>query len=711
MEAYAEYTAADVQGTDANTEAEHDAGTTQPHPKAGICQVKGCAVDLAKLNKAYYLRKRACPRHLKVSGPCAPTAAAAAAAAASSSSSSSKQQQQQQAAAAASGSALHSQAPEVLLEGCDEPMRFCHQCGKFESVAAFEGLKRSCAVRLLRRRTHQQNNPRAADQSHFAHTTHQPEQQQQQQQQRRSSKHSCSSDDEDYVCCKRAAAETRSALARSSSKVAEAGKAAACKRGMRRFSEDDLDPDFKVQFRKPKKSQSATPAEPQPSAAAMDADGLPTCAANQQQQQQQQQQLLEQLPEDAFEADTFMILLLEGGESDGTAASTAVAADLEAALLAELTTEMQKEQQQLQQQLCNGNNMFASSAAAGAAPLQLPQQLAAVRCDGCSSSGCGGYSSSGSNCGYCCSSKRARQQQEQQAAQLADAILAEQLPAPTLPPAAGLQQQQQQQHVRCDVGVQGAAAAAAPFDKTQLIEQLVSSMFEEMKDTDEPMLLATTPSLPPPPPASAAAPQPQPQLVCNTGSVSAYTHIKQQQQQQQQCSSLLAAQQACSAAALSNASPAYCRGFANAYRAAAAVNAAPCYNMDSTAAAVGFAAAPMQLAVPAAAAAGGFVGVPMQLAVPAANAGRSLAVHRMALLQQQMLAMTSQLQQLQSIVAGIGPAAPASAMQGVDLMQQQLMLQQQQQQVQMQVGNALLLPQLSNVSTLSSTLQHHAWML
>ncbi|WIA32374.1 hypothetical protein OEZ86_003206 [Tetradesmus obliquus] len=199
MEPYAGYTAADVQGTDADSEAEHDAGTTQSHHKAGICQVKGCAVDLAKLGKAYYLRKRACPRHLK--------------------------------------------APEVLLEGCDEPMRFCHQCGKFESVAAFEGLKRSCAVRLLRRRTHQQNNPRAADQSHFAHTTHQPEQQQQQ---RRSSRHSCSSDDEDYVCCKQAAAETRSALARSSSKVAEPSKAAACKRGMRRFSEDDLDPDFKA---------------------------------------------------------------------------------------------------------------------------------------------------------------------------------------------------------------------------------------------------------------------------------------------------------------------------------------------------------------------------------------------------------------------------------------------------------------------------------
>jgi hypothetical protein len=34
------------------------------------------------------------------------------------------------------------QAPEVFLEGSDKPMRYCHQCGKFEPVEVFEGLKR-----------------------------------------------------------------------------------------------------------------------------------------------------------------------------------------------------------------------------------------------------------------------------------------------------------------------------------------------------------------------------------------------------------------------------------------------------------------------------------------------------------------------------------------------------------------------------------------
>jgi hypothetical protein len=34
------------------------------------------------------------------------------------------------------------QAPEVFLEGSNKPMRYCHQCGKFEPVEAFEGLRR-----------------------------------------------------------------------------------------------------------------------------------------------------------------------------------------------------------------------------------------------------------------------------------------------------------------------------------------------------------------------------------------------------------------------------------------------------------------------------------------------------------------------------------------------------------------------------------------
>jgi hypothetical protein len=39
MEACQEYPAADVIGTDADTEAEPLAGIAQPHHKAGICQV------------------------------------------------------------------------------------------------------------------------------------------------------------------------------------------------------------------------------------------------------------------------------------------------------------------------------------------------------------------------------------------------------------------------------------------------------------------------------------------------------------------------------------------------------------------------------------------------------------------------------------------------------------------------------------------------
>jgi hypothetical protein len=76
----------------------------------------------------------------------------------------------------------------------------------------------------------------------------------------------------------------------------------------------------------------------------------------------------------------------------------------------------------------------------------------------------------------------------------------------------------------------------------------------------------------------------------------------------------------------------------------------------------------------------------------------------MASLQQQMLTMTSQLQQLQSMTAGIDPVPAADAGAAGPM-------QQQQQQQQMCMGNALLLPQLSNVSTLSSTLQHPAWLL
>jgi hypothetical protein len=71
----------------------------------------------------------------------------------------------------------------------------------------------------------------------------------------------------------------------------------------------------------------------------------------------------------------------------------------------------------------------------------------------------------------------------------------------------------------------------------------------------------------------------------------------------------------------------------------------------------------------------------------------------MASLQQQMLTMTSQLQQLQSMTAGIDPVPAADAGAAGPMQQQQCM------------GNALLLPQLSNVSTLSSTLQHPAWLL
>jgi hypothetical protein len=133
----------------------------------------------------------------------------------------------------------------------------------------------------------------------------------------------------------------------------------------------------------------------------------------------------------------------------------------------------------------------------------------------------------------------------------------------------------------------------------------------------------------------------------------------------------------------------------------------------------------MESRVSAAAAAVGFSGLPaqnalqpVQLTAPqppvqqqqqqGGDVSRTYAVQRMASLQQQMLAMTSQLQQLQSIVAGMGPAAAAADAQAGSMQQN---MQQQQQMQQMQMGRAVLLPQLSNVSTVSSTLQHPAWMM
>jgi hypothetical protein len=88
---------------------------------------------------------------------------------------------------------------------------------------------------------------------------------------------------------------------------------------------------------------------------------------------------------------------------------------------------------------------------------------------------------------------------------------------------------------------------------------------------------------------------------------------------------------------------------------------------------------------------------------------RRLTVQRMALLQQQMSAVSSQMKELQSMVAGFDAAAAVGAVSNGHM--QMLIHQQQQQQQQVRFSNAVLLPQLSSVSTLSSALQHPAWLL
>ncbi|KAF8058887.1 P4H3 [Scenedesmus sp. PABB004] len=73
------------------------------------CQVVGCTVNVAAEGKAYCLKKRLCPEHMR--------------------------------------------AEAIVRKGYgDEQWRFCFQCGKLEPVSSFDGTKRSCRVRLQKRR-------------------------------------------------------------------------------------------------------------------------------------------------------------------------------------------------------------------------------------------------------------------------------------------------------------------------------------------------------------------------------------------------------------------------------------------------------------------------------------------------------------------------------------------------------------------------------
>jgi hypothetical protein len=558
---------------------------------------------------------------------------------------------------------------------------------------------------------------RRGDRSNSALSLHNTRSARQLQQQRRGSNSRRSySVDEDYPYADNAAAAASKYSGRLEDEFA--GKQLAGNRGVWRLTEDVLDPDFTVQFRKPRKfCKSAAPAGVQSAAAAATAavagEGAeaakPATAAEEKQQQQQVQQ---QMP------DTFMGMLADACVSGDAAAAAAAAAAAEASLedmlLAELKAEMRLEQQQ--QHLRAHDTVVNAPTVDAAVPpqrllLQQQQQLAAKCGDGGSSAFRGSRSpgSSGSNYGHFGLSPTP---QQQQAAQLADAILASGSPASLQQAAASpQQQQQQQQQVRPCAAVPGASAATA-LDKEAMIEELMHGFFDvDTTGCGDPVLPVQTP---------AATTTPQHSTAYDDGFAAAWARTQQQRQQQQQQLSAACAAGLCNAAALPPAlDRSYSCGIGCSCRLSRTGSSIPCtgsYNIYNNMLVTGGPA-------------GGCAGMPRQLSLQSSavqqqltaalpgpqqqqqcdvGVSRRLTVQRMALLQQQMSAVSSQMKELQSMVAGFDAAAAVGAVSNGPM---QMLIHQQQQQQQVRFGNAVLLPQLSSVSTLSSALQHPAWLL
>ncbi|KAL6762320.1 SBP domain-containing protein [Haematococcus lacustris] len=78
----------------------------------GLCQVEGCGEELAVL-RDYHQRYKICEYHLKV--------------------------------------------PYVVKDGVQQ--RFCQQCGRFQPISEFEGVKRSCRARLQRHNDRRRKRP------------------------------------------------------------------------------------------------------------------------------------------------------------------------------------------------------------------------------------------------------------------------------------------------------------------------------------------------------------------------------------------------------------------------------------------------------------------------------------------------------------------------------------------------------------------------